>query len=157
MQETICLSLFPLGLWIGFRVGTGSGRYRLMLRHTKKEFAVLSCASRSEKFVKGPEGTRHGNGHARAERAREDAQAFAVSWKLFRTTNATIDSCGFETYSFRCEWCAISFAGVIDPSDDELPVSILEPAGNTGTHPHTETEKDQGLCTLPIGAGKDQA
>ena len=80
-----------------------------------------------------------------------------TSWKLFRTTNATIDSCGFETYSFRCEWCATSFAGVIDPSDDELPVSILEPASNTGTRPHTETEKDQGLCTLPIGAGKDQA
>jgi hypothetical protein len=72
-------------------------------------------------------------------------------------TNATIDSCGFETYSFRCEWCATSFARVIDPSDDELPVSILEPASNTGTRPHTETEKDQGLCTLPIGAGKDQA
>ena len=81
-----------------------------------------------------------------------------TSRKLFRTTNATIDSCGFETYSFRCEWCATSFAGVIDPSDDELPVSILEPASNT--LPHTETEKDQGQCSVrrfPIGAGKDQA
>ena len=33
-----------------------------------------------------------------------------ASWKLFRTTNATIDSCGFETYSFLCEWCVTFFA-----------------------------------------------
>jgi hypothetical protein len=72
-----------------------------------------------------------------------------TSGKLFRTTNATIDSCGFETYSFRCEWCATSFAGVIDPSDDELPVSILEPASNTGTRPHPETEKIKGSVRFP--------
>jgi hypothetical protein len=46
MQETICLSLFPLGLWIGFRVGTGSGRYRL--GNSKKNITRNKPASRAE-------------------------------------------------------------------------------------------------------------
>ena len=45
--------------------------------------------------------------------------------KFFRATNK-IDSCGFETYSFQYDWCACSFAGIVDPSDDELVVSLLE-------------------------------
>ena len=53
--------------------------------------------------------------------------------KLFRAINPTIDRCGFETYSFRCTGCASSLAGIIDPSDDELVVSLLELASNVGT------------------------
>ncbi len=43
--------------------------------------------------------------------------------KFCRATNAQIDSCGFESCSFQCEWCGSSLAGIIDPSDDELVVS----------------------------------
>ena len=41
-----------------------------------------------------------------------------------------IDSCGFESYSFRCTGCASSLAGIIDPSDDELLASLLEPTSS---------------------------
>ena len=37
-----------------------------------------------------------------------------------RPTVPHIDSCGFESHSFRCEWCASLLAGIIDPSDREL-------------------------------------
>jgi hypothetical protein len=37
-----------------------------------------------------------------------------------------IDSCGFESHSFRCEWCASFLAGIIDPNDGELVLSLLE-------------------------------
>jgi hypothetical protein len=42
-----------------------------------------------------------------------------------RATLPHIDSCGFESHSFRCEWCASFLAGIIDPSDGELVVSYL--------------------------------
>ena len=51
-----------------------------------------------------------------------------VSLKLFRSSIPQIDSCGFESYSFRCESCKGSLAGIIDPLDDELLVSLSEPA-----------------------------
>ena len=47
--------------------------------------------------------------------------------KFSRTTNPHIDSCGFESYSFQCKRCKSSLAGIIDPMDDELLVSLLEP------------------------------
>src|SRR6516164_2172198 len=44
-----------------------------------------------------------------------------------------IDRCGFEFHSFRCEWCASYLAGVIDPIDDKLVISLLEqPTDVTG-------------------------
>jgi hypothetical protein len=47
-----------------------------------------------------------------------------------------IDSCGFESHSFRCEWCASFLAGIMDPSDGELVVSLLEePSGVTAIPP----------------------
>jgi hypothetical protein len=47
-----------------------------------------------------------------------------------------IDSCGFESHSFRCERCASFLAGIIDPSDGELVVSLLEePSGVTAIPP----------------------
>ena len=53
-----------------------------------------------------------------------------VGFKFARTTKPQIDSCGFESYSFRCTGCASSLAGIIDPSDDELLVSLLEPTSS---------------------------
>jgi hypothetical protein len=53
-----------------------------------------------------------------------------VRLKLFRSSIPQIDSCGFESYSFRCTGCASSLAGIIDPSDDELLVSLLEPTSS---------------------------
>ena len=38
-----------------------------------------------------------------------------------------IDRCGFESHSFRCGSCASYLAGVIDPIDEELCVSLIEP------------------------------
>jgi hypothetical protein len=52
--------------------------------------------------------------------------------KFIRPTVPDIDSCGFESHSFRCESCASLLAGVIDPSDGVLLVSLLdEPRGVT--------------------------
>ena len=47
--------------------------------------------------------------------------------KLRRATVPQIDSCGFESYFFQCESCKRSLAGIIDPLDEELLVSLLEP------------------------------
>jgi hypothetical protein len=47
-----------------------------------------------------------------------------------KSTAPLIDRCGFENHSFRCAWCASLFAGIIDPSDGELVLSLLdEPTG----------------------------
>jgi hypothetical protein len=46
---------------------------------------------------------------------------------LFRTAFPHIDTCGFESYSFRCECCGSAIGGIINPLDDELLVSLLEP------------------------------
>jgi hypothetical protein len=52
----------------------------------------------------------------------------AASTKYFRTPFAHIDTCGFESYSFRCECCGSAIGGVVNPLDDKLMVSLLEPA-----------------------------
>lgn len=66
---------------------------------------------------------------------------------FFRATNPPIDSCGFESYSFQCEWCESSLDDIIDPSDDELPVSLIEPAIGMSTLSLTERVKeDQEQC-----------
>jgi len=46
--------------------------------------------------------------------------------KFFRTTYPQIDSGGFESYSFQCKRCKSSLAGIIDPINDELLVSLSE-------------------------------
>jgi hypothetical protein len=43
-----------------------------------------------------------------------------------RSSVPAIDRCGFENHSFRCAWCASSLAGVIDPSDGELVLTLLD-------------------------------
>ena len=50
-----------------------------------------------------------------------------ASSTFFRTTFPHIDTCGFESYSFQCECCGSAIAGIINPLDDELLVSLLEP------------------------------
>ena len=55
-----------------------------------------------------------------------------VSSKFFRTPFPRIDTCGFENYSFRCECCGGAIAGIINPLDDELLVSLLEPTIDMG-------------------------
>ena len=52
-----------------------------------------------------------------------------------RTLFAHINSCGFESYSFRCECCGSAIGGVINPLDDKLIVSLVEPAMNTSSVP----------------------
>ena len=48
-------------------------------------------------------------------------------WSFCELQTTQVDSCGFESYSFQCQWCASSHRGVIDPSDDALLVSLIEP------------------------------
>ena len=49
-----------------------------------------------------------------------------------RPTVPHIDSCGFEKSFFSLWWCASLLAGIIDPSDRKLVVSVLEePCGVT--------------------------
>ena len=56
--------------------------------------------------------------------------------KFIGPTVPHIDSCGFECHSFRCKSCASLLAGIIDPSDGELMVSLLEePSGVTAIPP----------------------
>jgi hypothetical protein len=43
-----------------------------------------------------------------------------------RATLQHIDTCGFESHSFCWEWCANLSAGILDPSDGELVLSLLE-------------------------------
>jgi hypothetical protein len=57
---------------------------------------------------------------------------------FFRTTNPQIDSCGFESYSIRCNECASYLAGVVDPIDDELVVSLLEQPSDVRSCPPNE-------------------
>ena len=58
--------------------------------------------------------------------------------KLLRATIPQIDSCGFESYFFQCETCTNSLAGIIDPMNDKLLVSLLEPRGR---FEHSSQEK----------------
>lgn len=44
-----------------------------------------------------------------------------------RSVNPLIDSCGFESYSFACHECAAPLGGIVDPCDDTLLLSELEP------------------------------
>src|SRR5215813_13260058 len=50
-----------------------------------------------------------------------------VTLKLLRSSIPQIDSCGFESYSFQSQSCKSSLAGIIDPLDEELLVSLSEP------------------------------
>jgi hypothetical protein len=58
------------------------------------------------------------------------------SLRVFRTPRQ-IDRCGFEIYSCRCELCTSSLSALIDPNDDVLLVSVLEPTIGLGLLPPT--------------------
>jgi len=45
---------------------------------------------------------------------------------IYRSLTPRIDACGFESYRFECEECSAMLAGIIDPQDDKLLVSLLE-------------------------------
>ena len=55
--------------------------------------------------------------------------------KFFRTAFPHIDTFGFESHSFRCECCGSAIAGIINPLDDELLVSLLEATIDTRAIP----------------------
>jgi hypothetical protein len=40
-----------------------------------------------------------------------------------RSEDATIDACGFESYTFACKECGASLTGIIDPLDDALLIT----------------------------------
>ena len=52
-----------------------------------------------------------------------------------RPTIPQIDSCGFESHSFRREWCVSFLAGIIAPIDGKLLVSLLEQASGATARP----------------------
>ena len=51
----------------------------------------------------------------------------ASSSKFCRALFPHIDTCGFESYSFRCECCGSAIGGIINPLDDRLFASLLDP------------------------------
>jgi hypothetical protein len=59
-----------------------------------------------------------------------------------------IDRCGFELHYFRCEWCASNLAGVIDPIDDELVISLLDQPSDVSSGPAKESS-DGGAFSSP--------
>jgi len=71
-----------------------------------------------------------------------------VSLKLLRSSIPQIDSCGFGSYFFQCKSCKNSLAGIIDPMDEELLVSLIEPAIDVATRPK---ERVDYQTTPPIG------
>ena len=51
--------------------------------------------------------------------------------KVLKTSIPQIDTCGFESYSFRCDRCESALGGVVNPLDGNLLVSLLEPPMET--------------------------
>jgi len=64
-----------------------------------------------------------------------------LSFILRRPNIAHIDSCGFESHSFRCERCAGFLAGIVDPIDGEFLMSLIaNPSGlYANIWPHRST------------------
>ena len=47
-----------------------------------------------------------------------------ASLQFYRSDKPHIDECGFESYSFKCSACGSMLAGIIDPADDALLLTI---------------------------------
>ena len=62
-----------------------------------------------------------------ARAARRESALVIFKPSGVKVTTPQIDSCGFESYSFQCKRCKSSLAGIIDPMNEELHVSLLEP------------------------------
>jgi hypothetical protein len=43
---------------------------------------------------------------------------------FFRTSVPHIDECGFESYRFECKECGTPLAGIVDPADEALLLSV---------------------------------
>jgi hypothetical protein len=43
---------------------------------------------------------------------------------FYRSDKPHIDECGFESYSLKCRACGSMLAGIIDPADDALLLTI---------------------------------
>lgn len=43
-----------------------------------------------------------------------------------RSRTADIDSAGFESYGFKCHACDAHLAGIVDPYDEAVLLSVLE-------------------------------
>jgi len=69
-----------------------------------------------------------------------------------------IDKCGFELHSFRCEWCASYLAGVVDPSDGELVLSLLEESSGVTSSPPSDPLSGQHdlQCDTRLDGADDQ-
>jgi C4-type Zn-finger protein len=44
--------------------------------------------------------------------------------KFYRSETPYFDECGFESYSIKCSACGSSLAGIIDPADDKLLLTV---------------------------------
>ena len=47
-----------------------------------------------------------------------------ASLKFYRSDKPHIDECGFESYSFNCSASGSTLAGIIDPADDKLLLTV---------------------------------
>jgi hypothetical protein len=76
-----------------------------------------------------------------------------------RATLPHIDSCGFESHSCRCEGRASFLFGIIDPSDVELVVCLLEePRDVTTTPPSDPSSGDHDLqCDTRLHGTDEQS
>ena len=68
--------------------------------------------------------------HVRALSAEVDAQATVCpscnfGFAFRRTAMPAIDACGFESYSLHCDACGTQLAGIIDPADEVLLLSVV--------------------------------
>jgi len=45
---------------------------------------------------------------------------------VVRDSLPAIDSCGFESYSLACQQCGTPLAGIVDPADDTLLLSVVQ-------------------------------
>jgi hypothetical protein len=90
----------------------------------------------------------HRTTHAYDTTIAEACPKCRVSLKLLRSSVPQIDSCGFESYFFQCESCKSSLAGIIDPMNEELLVSLLEP---TSWCEHSSPEREDYQTEPLIG------
>jgi hypothetical protein len=47
-----------------------------------------------------------------------------ASLKFYKSDKPHIDECGFESYTFKCSACGSMLAGIIDPADDKLLLTV---------------------------------
>jgi len=45
---------------------------------------------------------------------------------VMRENHPAIDSCGFESYRLTCDQCGTQLAGIVDPADDALLLSVVQ-------------------------------